>query len=177
MFKIIALVLVVTVAAFLVYVATKPTAFRIERTHSITASPEVIFPFINDLHRFNSWNPFAQMDPTLKITYSGPDSGQGAAYTWVGTGKAGAGRMEIAESSPSSRVSMRLTFTKPFTANNMAEFTITADGPTSRVTWAMTGRNTYVQNAMGTLFNMDKMVGSEFDQGLANLAALAQQQR
>jgi len=157
-----------------VYVATQPDDFRIERSQTIKAPPEVVFALINNLHHFNSWNPFALIDPSLKIVYIGPESGAGAAYEWEGTGKAGKGRMEIAESVLPSRVTMRLEFMKPFTAKNIAEFTITPVGPSSQVTWAMTGRNAYFQKVMATLFNMDGMVGGQFAAGLSALKVLAE---
>jgi Polyketide cyclase / dehydrase and lipid transport len=174
MFKIIAVVLIVVILAFLAYVATKPDTFRIERTQIIKATPEAVFGYINDLHRFNSWNPFARVDPSLKLVYSGPASGIGAAYQWDGTGKAGTGHMEIVGSSPPSGVTMRLEFKKPFAADNIVTFTITSDGPGTMVGWAMTGQSTYLQKVFGTIFNMDKTVGGEFDKGLANLKTLAE---
>jgi carbon monoxide dehydrogenase subunit G len=174
MFKIIAVVFIVVILAFLAYVATKPDTFRIERARIIKATPDAVFGFIDDLHRFNSWNPFARTDPSLRLVYSGPASGIGAAYQWDGTGKAGTGQMEIVGSSPPSGVTMRLEFKKPFAAKNLVTFTLTPDGPATKVTWAMTGQSTYLQKLFGTIFNMDKMVGGEFDNGLTNLKALAE---
>jgi len=174
MLRMLLIVVGVVVLAFLAYVATRPDDFRIERSQTIKAPPEAVFALINDLHRFNSWNPFALIDPSLKIHYFGPESGTGAAYEWEGTGKAGKGRMEIAESVSPSKVTMRLEFMKPFAANNIAEFTITPMGPGSQVTWAMTGHNAYLQKAMSTLFNMDRMVGGQFATGLSALKTLAE---
>jgi uncharacterized protein YndB with AHSA1/START domain len=174
MLKISGIVIVVAVAAFLTYVAMKPDAFRIERTQRIKAAPETLFALMNDLRGFNRWNPFAQGDPSLKIDYTGPDNGTGAAYTWTGAGKTGQGRMEIAESTSPSRVTMRLDFSKPFVAHNKVEFTITPEGSMTKVAWVMTGRNAYLNKVMGTLFNMDRMVGKEFEKGLMNLKTLAE---
>ncbi|MEA3134164.1 MAG: hypothetical protein QOG17_2010 [Gammaproteobacteria bacterium] len=174
MFKIIAIVVIVGIAAFLAYVATKPDALRIERSQLVKATPETVFALIDDLHRFNSWNPFALIDPSLKIVYSGPASGKGAAYDWDGTGKAGKGHMEITDSASPSEVAMRLEFEKPFAAKNNVTFTLAPDGSATKVTWAMSGQNNYVQKLMGTLFNMDGMVGGEFAKGLANLKAIAE---
>jgi len=173
-FKIITAVFIVIIVAFLVYVAAKPDAFRIEREELVKAPPQAIFGLMNDLHLFNSWNPFALMDPSLKIVYSGPASGVGATYEWEGTGKAGKGRMEIAQSVSPSTVILHLEFQKPFAAKNIVTFTLVPAGPATKVTWAMTGQNTYLQKVMGTLFNMDRMVGGEFAKGLANLKALAE---
>jgi hypothetical protein len=164
----------IAIIVFLVYVAFKPAAFRIERAQRIRASSAAVFPFINDMHEFNRWNPFAQGDPTLKIDYLGPTTGTGAAYTWVGSNKSGAGRMEITDSNPTSRVSVKLDFSKPFEAHNRVEFVLVPDGTDTTVTWTMTGENPYLHKLMGTLFNMDKMVGGQFEKGLANLKGLAE---
>jgi carbon monoxide dehydrogenase subunit G len=154
--------------AFLIYVALQPSEFRIERTAEISAPTEKIFPMINDLHQFNTWNPFAEADPSVELTYSGPASGVGAAYVWSGK-KSGAGQMRIATSAPSSKVTMNLDFTKPFAASNIADFTLVPRGGSTAVTWAMTGRRPFSHKLMGTIFNMDKMVGGEFAKGLADL--------
>ena len=164
----------IAVLAFLVYVALKPSTFRIERSVAIRASSASIFPFINNLHEFNRWNPFAQGDPVLKIDYLGPDSGPGAAYTWVGSNKSGAGRMEITDSNPTSRVAVKLDFSKPFEAHNQVEFTLRPEGAETLVTWAMTGVNPFFHKLMGTVFNMDKMVGGQFKRGLTGLKDLAE---
>jgi hypothetical protein len=156
--------------AFLIYVSVQPSEFRIERTAEIGAPADRIFHMINDLRQFNTWNPFAKADPSSAITYSGPAHGIGAAYDWAGT-KSGAGRMQIAISIPSSNVTMNLNFTKPFAANNIAEFTLVPRGASTAVTWGMTGRRPFSHKLMGTIFNMDKMVGGEFAKGLADLKA------
>lgn len=167
-------VVLIAIIAFLVYVAMKPSTFRIERSARIRASSETLFPFINDLHEFNRWNPFAQGDAELKIDYSGPQSGTGAAYSWVGSNKSGAGRMEITDSNPTSRVAIKLDFSKPFEAHNQVEFTLRPDGADTLVTWTMSGVNPFFHKLMGTVFNMDKMVGGQFDKGLATLKGLAE---
>jgi carbon monoxide dehydrogenase subunit G len=156
--------------AFLIYVGLQPGAFRIERTAEISAPADEVFPMINDLRLLNTWNPFAKADPASAITYSGPAYGVGAAYDWSGK-KSGAGRMRIATSTPSSKVTANLDFTKPFAANNIAEFTLVSRGASTVVTWAMSGNRPFSHKLMGTIFNMDKMVGGEFAKGLAELKA------
>ena len=173
MTTILALVLI-AILAFLAYVALKPSAFRIKRAERIRASSATVFPFINDLREFNRWNPFAQGDPALKIDYVGPNAGSGAAYTWAGSSKSGAGRMEITDSNPTSRVAVKLDFSKPFEAHNQVEFTLRPDGAETLVTWTMTGASPYFHKLMGTLFNMDKMVGGQFEKGLSSLKDLAE---
>jgi Polyketide cyclase / dehydrase and lipid transport len=159
--------------AFLIYVAQQPSEFRIARTAEIGAPADKIFPLINDLRHFNTWNPFAKADPASAITYSGPLHGVGAAYDWAGS-KSGAGRMQIASSIPSSKVTANLDFVKPFAANNIAEFTLVPRGASTAVTWAMTGRRPFSHKCIGTIFNMDKMVGGEFAKGLADLKTMAE---
>ena len=159
--------------AFLFYVDLQPSEFRIARTAEIAAPADKIFPLINDLRQFNSWNPFTKADPASAITYSGPAQGVGAAYDWSGS-KSGAGRMQIATSSPPSKVTANLDFLTPFVANNMAEYTLVPRGTSTAVTWAMTGRRPYSHKLMGTIFNMDKMIGGEFAKGLADLKGLVE---
>ena len=158
--------------AFLVYVAMQPSEFRIERSAEIQAPAETLLPFINDLRGFNRWNPFAKADPDTNIEYSGPASGVGAAYDWTGK-KSGAGRMQIAASTP-SKVTMALDFNKPFVAHNVAEFTLAPRGTATAVTWAMTGKRPFSHKLMGAICNMDKMVGGEFAKGLASLKTMAE---
>ena len=128
MVKIIALIVIVLIVALLIYAATKPDMFRIQRTTRINAPPEKIFPHINDFHRWVVWSPWEKMDPALKRTYSGATNGKGAVYQWEGNGKVGSGRMEIMESSTPSHIAIALDFIKPFEAHNIAEFTLDAQG-------------------------------------------------
>jgi Polyketide cyclase / dehydrase and lipid transport len=172
-FTLILAVIGALVVAFLFYVSLQPSEFRIERTAEIGAPADKIFPLINDLRQFNTWNPFAKADPASAIAYSGPAQGVGAAYDWSGT-KSGAGRMQIATSTAPSKVTANLDFVKPFAANNMAEFTLVPRGASTAVTWAMTGRRPFSHKLMGTIFDMDKMVGGEFAKGLADLKGLVE---
>jgi hypothetical protein len=169
------LVIVAVLAiAFLLYVASKSPKFRIARTATINAPAARVFAEINDLRRFNVWNPFAGSDPTTVIDYNGLASGVGAAYAWTSSGRAGTGRMAVTQSTPNAEVGMRLEFEKPFVATNTILFTIVPNGDASDVTWAMTGHSPFMHRLMGTLFGMDKMVGGEFAKGLANLKAVAE---
>lgn len=171
MLKKIALVIVVLVAALLAFAATKPDSFRVQRTASIKAPPEKIFPLISDLKRWNAWSPWEKLDPAMKRTHSGAASGKGAVYEWAGNGEVGAGRMEIVAAAPPSAVKIKLDFLKPFEAHNFAEFTLEPNGDGTNVTWAMYGPNTYVSKLMSVFFSMDSMVGKSFETGLANLKA------
>lgn len=166
--------LVVLVGAFLAYVASRPGAFRIERSQRIRGSADAIFARIDNLREFNTWNPFAAADPSAKIVYSGPSRGVGASYEWDSTGRAGKGRMTIVESQTPRKVNMRLEFLRPFVATNTAEFSLASEGSVTNVTWAMTGTYSFVHKLFGIVFSSDKMVGGEFAKGLASLRNLVE---
>jgi hypothetical protein len=174
MFKKIAFVIVVAVAAVLALAATKPDTFQVERSVSINASPEKIFPLIDDLHNWTAWSPWETKDPLMKRTYSGAARGKGAAYAWEGNKDVGMGRMEIAEASPTSKVTINLDFVKPFEAHNVVDFTLEPKGGTTNVTWAMQGPSPFFSKVLHVFLSMDKMVGKDFEAGLANLKAAAE---
>jgi hypothetical protein len=172
--KVVLLVFAVAIVAVLVYAATRPDSFRIERSATIKAPPEKIASFINDFHRWTVWSPWEKIDPQLKRTYSGAESGKGAAYAWEGNNKVGSGRMEITESAVPSKIVLRLDFISPMEAHNTTEFTLQGGAQGTTVTWAMFGPSPYVSKLMGVFFNMDRMIGGQFEQGLANLKAASE---
>lgn len=174
MFKKIALAVVVLVAAVLLFAATRPDSFRVQRSTSIKAPAEKIFPLIADFHAWGAWSPWEKLDPTMKRTHSGAPSGKGAVYAWDGNNEVGAGRMEIAEVSTPSRLSIKLDFSRPMEGHNTAEFTLVPKGDASEVTWAMFGPNPYLSKLIGLFLDMDKMIGKDFETGLTNLKALAE---
>jgi carbon monoxide dehydrogenase subunit G len=174
MFKKIAIVVVVLLAAVLLFATTKPDTFRVERTASIQAPPEKVFALINDLHNWGSWSPWEKLDPNMTRTYSGAASGKGAAYAWEGNSKVGAGRMEITDTSAPSKVTIQLDFLKPFEGHNIAEFTLAPQGSSTKVTWAMYGPSPYITKVMSVFISMDSMIGKDFESGLANLKTVAE---
>jgi uncharacterized protein YndB with AHSA1/START domain len=173
MVKKIAAVVVVLIVALLAYAATRPDSFRLERTTTIKAPPEKVFALINDFHQWGSWSPWDKIDADLKRTYSGQVAGFGAVYAWDGS-KAGVGRMEIVESLPASLIKIKLDFLKPFEAHNTAEFSLHAQGDVTNVTWAMYGPSSYVSKVMGIFFNMDEMIGRDFESGLEKMRSAAE---
>jgi Polyketide cyclase / dehydrase and lipid transport len=170
---VVAAIVVLAIAVVLVLAASKPKTFRLERSTAIKAPPEKIFPFVNDFRRWMAWSPWEKLDPNLKRSYGGAESGTGATYGWEGK-KAGTGRMEIIEATPSSRVLIKLDFLKPFEAHNTAEFTFTPQGDGTRVDWAMYGPNRFIGKVMSTFVNFEKLVGKDFEKGLAALKANAE---
>ena len=175
MLKTIAIGVVVLIAAVLAYAATKPDTFRVQRSASITAPPEKVFALLNDFRRWGAWSPWEKKDPAMKRTFGATTTGKGAVYAWEGNKDVGQGRMEIAESVPPSKVALNLDFVKPFEAHNLVEFTLEPKGDTTNVTWAMQGDTPYFAKIIHVFINMDKMVGKDFEAGLANLKAIAEQ--
>jgi uncharacterized protein YndB with AHSA1/START domain len=171
---IIVAVVLVAVAGILVYAATKPNDFRVQRSVSIKAPPDKIYALIVDLHGWAAWSPYEKKDPAMKRTFSGAASGKGAVYEWDGDKNVGAGRMEIVGAAAPSKVTIKLDFLKPFEGHNTAEFTMVPSGDTTTVTWAMYGPSPYMMKVMGTFMNMDRMIGDDFAIGLANLKAIAE---
>ena len=173
----IALIIILIVAAlvtFLLVVVSKPNNFRMQRSLTINAPAEVIYAHIDDFHKWQAWSPWEQLDPDLKRTYSGAPSGIGAVYAWEGNGKAGQGRMTIREATPGHRLLINLDFIKPFPATNSAEFLLQPSGDSTVVTWAMFGPSPFMSKLMGTLMNMDDLIGKDFERGLNTLKTLSE---
>jgi uncharacterized protein YndB with AHSA1/START domain len=174
MFNTIAISTIILITGLLGFAATKPDTFRVQRTTSIQAPPEKIFSLINDFHLWGSWSPYEKLDPTMKRTHSGAVSGKGAVYEWAGKGKAGEGRMEITDTSPWSKILIKLDFFKPFEGHNMAEFALEPKGSSTNVTWSTYGPQPYFAKLMTIFVSMDSLVGNEFETGLANMKAIAE---
>jgi uncharacterized protein YndB with AHSA1/START domain len=174
MIKIILIAIFILIAAVLGLAMTKPDNFRIERAATIKAPPEKIFAVINDFHNWTSWSPWEKLDPTMKRTHSGAASGKGAIYEWEGNSKVGAGRMEILDTTAPSKIAIKLDFIKPFEGHNTAEYTLVPQGEMTNVTWAMYGPTPFISKLMQVFISFDKMVGKDFEAGLANLKAVAE---
>lgn len=175
MIKRIALVVVLALGALLLFAATRPDNFRVQRSTSIKAPPEKVFALINDMRAFNTWNPFNKKDPAMRGTYRGPQSGPGAAFDFEGDQNVGKGSLQIISAKSPSQVAMTLDMREPFEGHNAVEFTLVPRGTdTTDVTWAMYGPSPYLSKLIGIFFNMDKMIGGDFDAGLADLKALAE---
>jgi carbon monoxide dehydrogenase subunit G len=177
MLKIILIVLAVIavgVVGLLAYAATKPDRFTVQRTASIKAPPEKIFPFINDFRQWGVWSPYEKVDPEMKRTYGLKSAGQGATYAWDGNKNVGSGSMEILDARAPQKVSIKLDFSRPFEAHNIAEFTLVPGGDATDVTWLMQGPVPYFAKIIHVFMDMDKMVGGQFAEGLANLKAAAE---
>jgi Polyketide cyclase / dehydrase and lipid transport len=169
MIKKILLALVILVGGFLAFAASRPADFRITRSATLSAPPAAVFAEVNDFHRWDAWSPWARLDPKCLTTYEGKEFGEGAAFTWSGNSEVGVGRMSILESRPSDLIRISLVFSEPMEADNLTEFTFQPEGTGTRVTWTMTGKNDFMGKVMDLILNCDKMVGSQFEEGFANL--------
>ena len=173
MLKTIALVVVLLIAGVLLFALTKPDAFRIERSILIKASPEKVSGYLTDFKQWAAWSPWERKDPAVKRSYSGPASGKGAVYGWEGNKNVGTGRMEILDAQP-QKVNIKLDFLAPFEAHNTAEFMLEPQGDSTKLTWTMFGPSNYMSKVMSVVMSMEKMVGPDFEAGLANLKAAAE---
>jgi len=174
MLKKILIATAVIIIVFLIVVAMQPAEFRVTRSTNVAAPQAAVFDQVNDLHKFEKWNPWGKIDPAMKQSYEGPPAGTGAVYKWAGNNEVGEGRMTIAESRPSDLVRIKLEFLKPFASVADTEFTFKPEGNQTAVTWSMSGKNNFMAKAMCLFMSMDKMIGSQFEKGLADMKAIVE---
>jgi uncharacterized protein YndB with AHSA1/START domain len=170
----VAIVIAVAIAGLLIYAATLPDVFTVQRTTSVNAPADKIFPLINDYKNWTLWSPYEHRDPAMTRTFSGSASGRGAVYAWDGDKNVGSGRMEIIDVAPPHKIIIKLDFFKPFKSSNVAEFTIEPKGPTTNVTWAMRAPLPYRMKIFHALIDCEKMCGKDFAAGLASMKAAAE---
>ena len=176
MIKRILLGVAVLLIAVVIFVAGRPSAYRITRTATIPAPAAEVFAQVNDFHKWEAWSPWAKLDPAMKTTYEGSSSGAGAIYSWTGNDQVGAGRMKIAESRTNELVRIDLEFIKPFASTSVTEFTFKPAGNQTELTWVMSGNNNFMARAFTLFVNMDKMIGADFEKGLAQLRTATETQ-
>jgi hypothetical protein len=170
---IIGVVVAVAIAGILLYAATKPDSFRVQRVVLINAPSDKVFPLINDIKAWTAWSPYEKKDPAMKRSYGAVTAGKGATYAWEGDKNVGQGSMEMIESSP-QKVVIKLDFLKPFEAHNIGEFILEPKGDSTSVTWAIYGPSPFMSKVIGTFMNIDDMIGRDFEKGLADLKAAAE---
>jgi hypothetical protein len=167
-------VIVLVVVIFCALVAMQPTHYHIERSAMMNAPAATVFNQVNDFHKWDAWSPWAKLDPNMKTSYEGARSGTGAVYAWTGNDQVGQGRMTITDSKPGELVKIKLEFIKPWTATNATNFMFTPQGNQTAVKWTMDGDNTFLGKAFGLFMNMDKMVGGDFEKGLAQMKTITE---
>ena len=170
---IIGVVVVVAIAGILLYAATKPDSFRVQRVVLVNAPSDKVFPLVNDIKAWTVWSPYEKKDPAMKRTYGAVTAGKGATYAWEGDKNVGQGSIEMIESGP-RKIVIKLDFLKPFEAHNMGEFLLEPKGDSTSVTWATYGPSPYISKVIGTFINIDDMIGRDFEKGLADLKAAAE---
>lgn len=173
MLRKIGLVLVALVAAVLLFAATRPDSFSVERRIVIQAPPEKIQPLVADFHRWADWSPWEKLDPAMQRTFGGPPAGVGATYAWKGNSEVGSGRMEVKQAAPDT-VRIQLDFIEPFEGHNMADFLLSPKQGGTEVRWVMSGPAPFVTKLMGVFVSMDAMIGKDFEKGLSQLKAVAE---
>ena len=174
MFDIILSLIAIAVILIAIIAAMQPSDFRVTRTATITAPASAVFPHVKDLQKWDAWSPWAKLDPNAKNSFEGPVSGVGAIMRWAGNNKVGQGSMTIMESRPDEFIQFKLEFLKPMAATNTAEFTFTSENNQTTVTWCMYGKNNFIGKAMGLFMSCDKMVGGQFEKGLATLKSVVE---
>jgi hypothetical protein len=167
-------VIALIVVVFCAVVAMQPATYHIERSATINAPAAVVFAQVNDFHKWDAWSPWAKLDPSMKQSFEGAPSGPGAIYSWTGNDKVGEGKMTITDSRPAESVKIKLEFVKPFAATNATNFNFKPQGNQTEVTWTMDGNNNFMGKAFGLFMNMDKMVGADFEKGLAQMKAVSE---
>lgn len=171
----IALIVVVAILAlFAGIVAMQPADFRIVRSATISAPPSEVFPKVNDFHQWEAWSPWAKLDPEAKNTFEGPAAGTGSIFKWSGNDKVGEGMMTVLESRPDELIKIKLEFIRPFPDTSITEFTFKPEGNQTMVTWSMAGTKNFMSKAVCMFMNMDKMVGGDFEKGLANMKTVVE---
>jgi uncharacterized protein YndB with AHSA1/START domain len=171
---IIAIVIALIIAVVLILAATKPDSFRVERSAVVNVPADKVFPLIADFHEWLKWSPWEGRDPALKRTYSGAARGKGAVYAWDGNKNVGSGRMEILDADAPSKIRIKLDFFKPFEGHNTAEFTMQPRGGATNIVWVMTGPAPFMSKLMQVFMNFDRMIGKDFEAGLANLKTVTE---
>ena len=174
MLKRILIALAVIVIAFLGLVAMQPSEFRIARTTTIAAPAPVVFAQVSDFRKWEAWNPWVKLDPSMKQTYAGAPAGTGAVYAWAGNSEVGEGRMTMTESRPNDLIRINMEFLKPFAGTSTTEFAFKPEGDRTAVTWSMSGKNNFIAKALCLFMSMDGMIGGQFEKGLAQMKAVVE---
>ena len=174
MFKKILIVVAVLIIGFVVVVALQPSQYSVTRTATFTAPAPIVFAQVNDFHKWEAWSPWAKLDPAAKNSFEGAPSGTGAMFAWAGNKEVGEGRMTSLESRPNELIKIKLDFKKPFESTCIAEFAFQTQGNQTVVTWSMSGEKNFISKVFCLFVSMDKMIGGDFEKGLASMKTVAE---
>ncbi len=162
------------IVVLLLVIVTRPSTYHVERSATISATPEVVYGHVSDFNKWGAWSPWSKLDPKMKITYGGTQGSVGATYAWVGNDDVGSGKMTMTGLDPSKRIDIKLEFFKPFESLAKNGFTFESAGKETKVTWFMDGTNDFMGKAFSLFMNMDKMIGADFEKGLADMKKVAE---
>jgi hypothetical protein len=167
--------LAVMIAVLAAFIASRPSDYRVTRSATMEAPPETVFAQVNDFHKWDAWSPWVKLDPNAQVRYEGPDAGEGAKFFWSGNSEIGEGSMALVESKPDERIGIRLDFVKPFAGTSDVEFAFEPVATNeTKVTWTMSGKNNFMAKAIGLVIDCDKMIGDQFEKGLASIKAIVE---
>jgi hypothetical protein len=162
------------IVLLVIFVATRPSDFRVTRSATMSAAPAAVFAQVNDFHNWEAWSPWAKLDPHAKTSFEGPSSGTGAIFRWNGDKNVGEGSMTITDSRPHEFIGIRLDFVRPFAGTNDVQFTFQPEGDRAAVTWSIAGKNNFLAKAVGLFMDCEKMTGDMFEQGLASMKSVVE---
>lgn len=174
MFKKIVIVVAVLIGLLFMYAAIQPSEYKISRRLLIHAQPEVLFSYINNSKKMNEWMPWAEEDPQVQMSYSGPDEGIGSISSWDSAGTMGTGKSTIIESIANSSTKTRIDYFKPMEMIQMSDMLLTPQAEGTMVSWAVTGQNGFMNRVFCVFMNMDKYIGGKFEKGLSKLKNLVE---
>ncbi|MBI1275960.1 polyketide cyclase [bacterium] len=174
MFKKLIVILLIALAGFAALAAMQPSEMHVTRTAVIKAPASAIFPLVNDLHKWDSWSPWAKLDPNATVTFAGPESGKGSSMTWKGNNEVGEGTLTITDSKENEHIGMHLDFVKPMAGTNTADFTLKEENGETTVTWSMDAHKNFLAKAIGLVMDCEKMVGENYEQAFASIKALVE---
>ena len=174
MLKKIGLAVVALLVVLAVVVATRPAHYKVARSASVLAPASAVYAQVADFHRWEKWSPWEKLDPGMEKVYSGADGERGATYAWKGNKKVGEGRMTLLDARPGEAIAIRLEFVKPFASVCSTGFQFSPEGSGTHVMWTMEGDNDFFGKAFSLFLDMDKMIGGDFERGLASLKAVAE---
>jgi uncharacterized protein YndB with AHSA1/START domain len=174
MLKKISMALIVVIVVILGIALMQPDSFKVQRSATIKGPPAKVMGYLNDFHQWMAWSPWEKLDPNMQRTFQGAASGKGAVYAWSGNDEVGQGRMEIIDNEMPTRLAIKLDFIKPFESSNRTEFVLQPQGDATVVTWTMTGPSQFITKLMSVFVSMDKMIGKDFEKGLAQLKEAAE---
>jgi uncharacterized protein YndB with AHSA1/START domain len=173
--KKILIVLAVFVGLVMIYAAFAPDSYIVERSRTINAPINVVFEKVAYFKNWDSWSPWKEKDQTSSYAIDGTDGTVGAKYSWTGDPeKTGKGSMTVTEYAANKKFAYDLSFTEPWEMSSKGYFTVEDEGGKTKLTWADEGDIPFMQRPMMLFFDLDAMMGPDFERGLFKIDSLSQ---